>query len=350
MSQLYRSLFLAVFLLWPIWAAGGEGANVFVYHRFGEANLPSTNISLEAFEGQLETLRRGSYSVLRLGEVVGRLEAKAPLPERCAVITVDDAYESFLTGAMPLLRRFGYPATLFVATDFVGHPGYLDWDQLQQLVAEGIEIGNHSASHEHLVNRHPGEAEHEWRKRVRKDLETAQEAFRQRLEIRPALLAYPYGEYSPELISIVREVGFAGAVGQQSGVMAAGADLFALPRFPMGGDYATIEGFGEKLAMRALPVQVLDPLSPILGTENPPVLEIQIQGGKVKLEDLRCFVPGQQNPEILVDPEHPGRITVRARQPLTGRRSKYTITAPARDGKGWLWFSQLWINPAEPEP
>ncbi|BCR04744.1 polysaccharide deacetylase [Desulfuromonas versatilis] len=347
-SSLWLSL-LFLLTIPPSPARAGD-VSVFVYHRFGESSLPSTNIDLETFSGQLEALRRGGFTVLPLGEVVRRLEGKDPLPERCAVLTVDDGYASFLTGAMPLLRRYGYPATLFVATDFVGHSGYLDWDQLRQLRAEGVEIGNHSSTHDHLVNRLPGEGEAEWHRRVRVDLETAQAELERHLGVRPELLAYPFGEYSPELIAVARELGFRGAAGQQSGVVSERAELFALPRFPMGGVYATLEGFQEKLAMRALPLRVVAPASPVIGRDNPPDLVVQIEAGAVRLEALRCFVPGQPNAEILPDPHIPGRVTIRAGQPLAGRRSKYTLTAPARQGPQWFWFSQLWINPAEPEP
>ena len=139
-----------------------DEANIFIYHRFGDARYPSTNIDLQVFAQQLDWLKQQGRPVLSLGEVVRRLRAHEPLPAGCVVLTVDDAYRSFLDGAMPLLRRFGYPVTLFVNSDAVGAGGYLTWDELRKLAAEGVEIGNHSASHAYLLEHLPGESEDAW--------------------------------------------------------------------------------------------------------------------------------------------------------------------------------------------
>jgi len=337
-------LFLALYLQAFAASATAGQANIFIYHRFGEARYPSTNIALDVFSAQLRELREGDYSVLPLGEVVDRLRSGDPLPERCACLTVDDAFRSFLSGAMPLLRRHGFPVTLFVNTDAVGTPGYLDWDELRALAREGVEIGNHSASHAYLVENLPGEDDKAWRERVGGDLIRAQRQLERELGGTSRLFAYPYGEYSPGLLEVVRDLGFSGAAAQQSGVAAHGADFFTLPRFPMGGAYATLEGFRDKLAMRHLAVKVVSPVSPIIGAEDPPVLIVEIPVGEVDLSRLRCFVQGQGEARISRDPAAPGRFRVQALQPLSGRRNKYTLTAPSLDGRRWYWFSQLWVR------
>ncbi len=342
--------FLFCLLLFvPVADARGGEAVAFVYHRFGDNRFPSTNVGTDVFAAQLEILKEKNYIVLPLGEVVRRLSGGQSLPDRCAVITVDDAFESFLTDAMPLLRRYGYPSTLFVSTDFVGHEGYLDWNQLRALAAEGVEIGNHSASHGYLVEMRNGETPGSWRERIAADIARAQRQFATRLKMTPRLFAYPFGEYSPGLKAVVREAGFLGAVAQQSGVMTPGGDLFSLPRFPMGGPYATVDGFREKLTMRSLPVEVLAPSGPVLMDENPPVMIVQIKEEVVDLERLRCFVAGQEEGEILPVPGKKGRFMVRASHPLEGRRNKYTLTAPGLAGKHWYWFSQLWVKAGEIE-
>ena len=341
-------LFLPFGVLWllfsfftPAWA--GQ-ANMFVYHRFGDARYASTNIAVEVFAQQLELLRTKEYTVLPLGDVVDRLAQGTSLPERCAVLTVDDGYESFLTGAMPLLRRYGYPVSLFVSTDSVGAPGYLSWDQLRALRDEGVEIGNHSASHPYLLDRQKGEDEGAWLARIRADIERASAALRRELGGVSRVFAYPYGEYSPEVAKLVRELGFAGAVAQHSGVVEAAADPFALPRFPMGGVYATFIEFRDKLAMRPLKLKVLSPDSPVIKGKNPPEMVVEIVDGEADLKGLRCFVGGQKGGILEPVPGYPKRYRVAATAPLEGRRGRYTLTAPGRNG-GWHWFSQLWIQP-----
>lgn len=341
------SLFL-ILLTVPSLVRGSQ-ANIFVYHRFGDDRFPSTNISLQTFEAHLKILQKEGFEVLPLGDVVAHLREGRPLPARCAVLTIDDGYESFLTGAMPLLRRFGYPATLFVSSGAVGTPGHLSWENLRDLAREGIEIGSHSATHMHLVEKRPGETTAAWLARVKADLAADRAAFRQNLDVKVRLFSYPYGEYCPEVAKVVEDLGFTGAAGQQSGVVAGADQLYRLPRFPMGGPYATVDGFSSKLNMKALNVHVIEPQSPLLGKDNPPLLRIKIDDGDVDLKRLRCFVSGQKNGHIRPDPAVKNGFLVQAVAPLRSRRSKYTLTAPARDGTSWYWFSQLWIKTDIPE-
>ena len=122
-------------------------ANVFIYHRFDDSVYPSTNISSREFQSHLEILHQQDFTVLTLGQILDKIKHGESLPERCAAITVDDAYRSFLTSGWPLLKSFGFPATLFVSTDTVGGGEHLDWQELKTLRNEGVEIGNHTASH-----------------------------------------------------------------------------------------------------------------------------------------------------------------------------------------------------------
>ncbi len=331
--------------LFPARVLAENSATVFIYHRFGDDRFPSTNIPLDQFQRQLEWLRQEKRPVLALGEIVRRLEAGETLPQGCVALTVDDAFRSFASGAMPLLRRFGFPVTLFVHTAGVGTPDYLGWEELQALAREGVEIGNHSSTHGYLLERRPEESRADWLLRVREDIVAAQVELSARLGQVPQLFAYPYGEFSPALISLVRELGFLAAAGQQSGVVGDASDRFALPRFPMGGEYGTLTEFQDKARLRALPVRVLEPGSPVLPTGgNPPTLVVEIAGEGVDFDRMKCFVQGENACRVSPDPLRPGRFTVRADRPLTGRRNKYTLTAPGTRS-GWYWFSQPWFRP-----
>ncbi len=337
-------LLLLLFLL-SATTAWADQANVFIYHRFNDPRHPSTNISSVDFQAQLELLQRQGFVVLKLGQVVERLKAGGGLPPRCAVITVDDAFRSFFTDGWPLLKQYGFPATLFVSTDSVGGTGYLSWQELAELRKEGVEIGNHSASHAHLLDRLHGEGEHEWAMRVSADISRAQQALQEHLGFEPQLFAYPYGEYDPALAKLVEDTGFAAAFGQQSGVITSGQDFYTLPRFPVGGVYATLEEFRSKLFMKHLAVQVVLPESPVIADQNPPVLRFYLKQEELDKSSLRCFVAGMS--ECTVSRVHGGDgfFEVKALQPISGRRSKYTLTARGADGGTWYWFSQLWVRP-----
>jgi peptidoglycan/xylan/chitin deacetylase (PgdA/CDA1 family) len=340
-------LFIALLLV-PAEAVFASQANVFVYHRFNDSRYPSTNITIEAFKDHLETLKVEHFTVLSLGEVVDRMRAGESLPQRCAVITVDDGYLSFLTDGWPLLKQYGYPATLFVSTDTVGGSDFMSWQDLLKLQKEGVEIGNHSASHAYLLDRATSESESEWRGRVAEDLERSQELFQKHLSTSPRLFAYPYGEFSTELTGLIREAGFVAAFGQQSGVISDGQDMHTLPRFPVGGSYSAVSEFRSRLYMKNLSVKLEPNQDTVIKKENPPVLKFYLNNTAVDERTLKCFVQGGAGCLLEGGQGEDGVYSVKALQPLVGRRSKYTVTASDTSGQVWYWYSQLWVLPKTP--
>lgn len=320
---------------------------VFIYHRFGEVSFPSTNIDVAVFARQLDYLQQQGYQVLSLSQIVEQeLAGQAPA-EKTVGLSVDDAFVSFAEKAWPLLKAHGFPVTLFVNTQSVGNNGYLSWAQLKDLQQQGVEIGHHTASHASLLEMAAGENYSQWQQRVKADIQSANADFQQHLGLIPPLFAYPYGEYHPVLVNLLAEMGLTAAFAQQSGVVSPWSERWALPRFPMGGDYATLNSFVEKLQMNALPVRNDEMLDPVIRDQNPPELRLILQGNAPKLQTFNCFVQGQNSCVAQLDPENPGVLKVKARQPLSGRRNKYTLTTRDQNGR-WYWFSQLWVQPRRP--
>jgi peptidoglycan/xylan/chitin deacetylase (PgdA/CDA1 family) len=101
---------------------GGDNGklNIFIFHRVRPASDPlfPTDLGTTSFAELLAFLRRW-FNVLPLLEAVSRLE-NGTLPPAAASVTFDDGYADNAAVALPLLQRFGVPATIFVAT------GYLD--------------------------------------------------------------------------------------------------------------------------------------------------------------------------------------------------------------------------------
>ncbi len=320
--------------------------NSFIYHRFDETRYPSTNISAEVFARQLEYVKEKNVDVISLDEVATHLAEGTTLPDHAVSFCVDDAYRSFYDVGMPIIRKYDIPVTLFVNTDAVGTSGYLNWDELRELASEGVEIGNHTANHAYLVESQSGETCLQWEKRIRDDIEKAQRQFEKQLGFKPTLFAYPYGEYSTAVVEIIKKIGFKAAFAQQSGVIHPDHNRYILPRFPMGGPYATLKSFKSKLAMKPLVVTEEDSFDPVVG-ENPPILHLQIRGKQIDPRRFNCFVQGENR--CRVEADEAGGYRVVAESPLTGRRNKYTLTLQSRQG-GWLWYSHPWINAKNPAP
>jgi peptidoglycan/xylan/chitin deacetylase (PgdA/CDA1 family) len=341
---------LGLLLLLVLFATSARAdINVFIYHRFGDERYPSTNISPEVFAAQLAYLKKEGFRVLPLSRIAHLMSAGDPLPEKTVGLCIDDAFTSFLTHGLPLLEKYAYPATLFVNTAAVGDNDYLDWSQLLEVMARGVEIGNHTDSHAYLIEMKAGETPQQWQERVIADIDRSQQLLKQHLGISPEIFAYPYGEYSPAVVSLVRQAGFKAAFAQQSGVISRDSDLWALPRFPMGGPYALLDGFIDKLNMRSLGVLAQNPADPIIRDQNPPELRLRLNDVEVAQGQINCFVQGENRCRVERNPERKDEIFIQADKQLTGRRNKYTLTALGSDGR-WKWFSQLWINATRPIP
>lgn len=170
---------------------------ILCYHRFGNGGARMV-VSPSGFAAQLDWLARNQYTVLRLSQLAEFLAGKQPLPPRSVVITIDDGYESVYRHAFPLLKKHGFPATLFVYTDFIGVGDGLSWPQLQEMAASGvIDIQAHSKTHRNLTDRAPGETDERYRQAIETELRAPREVLEKRLasaQVQVRQFAYPFGD------------------------------------------------------------------------------------------------------------------------------------------------------------
>jgi peptidoglycan/xylan/chitin deacetylase (PgdA/CDA1 family) len=326
-----------------------SNAVVFMYHRFGEAAYPATNVRLEQFDAHLEHLADAGYQIWPLQRIVDHLLGGRPIPDRTVAITVDDAYLSVYREAWPRLKRRGWPFTVFVSTDAVDQrlPAFMSWEQMREMQRDGVVFANHTASHEYLVRRRAGETPAVWRERIRADIARAQQRLAEELGEPPRLFAYPYGEYDGALAELVSELGYT-AFGQHSGAIGPRSDTRALPRFAMAEAYAELADFRTRAASLALPVAAVEPWDPVVKGAAAPKLKVTVEVGDARLSALRCF--DQQGETIEVSWIAQGReiavFTARARRDLPPGRSRYNCTAPsASQPQRYYWFSHPWLRP-----
>ena len=315
----------------------------FVYHRFGDHRYKSTNISLTNFESHLSYLKENDFQVLTSDQALDYLQSDNP-PRKTAVISIDDGYKSFFENGLPLLIKYGYPASLYINTETVGVGGdFMDWSELKEANSKGIEIGNHTDSHAYFLNM-PEESRY---KVFEEELERSQKLIESHLGKLPTTFAYPYGELDPKMRDLVENQGFKGAFAQNSGVLSGSTDLMRCPRFPMSEAYAELDKFIMKANMHAFSNLSESPVSFVIADgEKRPELVLEITNEEILINQINCFIQGS---ECIMQTEQVGehrtKITI---QPTSAigkrRRTLYTITA--KDGNGrWHWYSHLWINP-----
>lgn len=318
-----------------------KSAVAFVYHRFGNNTYPSTNTSVADFREHLNYLKNHDYEVLTASEALAYLKSDQE-NRKVAVLTIDDGFTTFYTNALPLLKEFGFKATLYINSETVGGGSYMNWDQIKEAHDYGIEIGNHTHSHAYFMN----ETGEERYKKFKEDIRKCQKAIKNNLKVEATSFAYPYGEFDPEMKEIIAKEGFDMAFAQNSGVMHDGSDVLQLPRFPAASIYGKPEKFKERIKMEPLVIFQQEPESFELPADNEkPTLELTFNKEDLQLNQLQCFVQGVEC-ATTIEERQDGvvAISVQSKSALEARRQLYTITVPDSEGN-WHWFSHLWVNP-----
>ncbi len=314
-----------------------QSAVVFMYHRFGESQYPSTNLRLDQLDAHIAELANGKYHVLPLPEIVAAIADKKPLPDRTIALTIDDAYLSVYTKAWPRLKKAGLPFTVFVSTGPIdrGFKDMMTWDHLRELAAGGVTIGGHSVTHLHMANVPIDVSASE--------IVASNARFEAELGKRPTLFAYPYGEANLAVIDLIRKSGTVAAFGQQSGVVNPTNNPFYLPRLALNEHYGDLSRFQMLANARELPVSGITPADPTVTQPNPPAIGFTVAGDVERLSDLACYLATEG--KVPIERLGERRMEIRLKQPLGVGRTRLNCTVPTKDGR-WRWFGwQYYVPP-----
>ena len=147
------------------------------------------------------------------------------MPRQSVVITFDDGYEDNCTLAWPILKRFGFPAIVFVTPSEVGTRGFATWEQLTRMATNGFAIGSHTMHHAYIPE--TSEA------RLPEELAESKRVIEARIGRRVDFLSYPIGGYTPAAQAVAREAGYRAACTTNRGTSFAMTDRYALRRVKM---------------------------------------------------------------------------------------------------------------------
>lgn len=352
----FRAL-LAALIFTAFFSGAAQAADscvVLVYHHFATDTPASTSVTPELFEAHLRYLKQNNFNVIFLSEAMELYRQQQPFPSKCVVLTADDAYRSVYSGAMPLLRQYEFPMTVFVTTEGVqrGFGVYMTWEQMREIQgSELIEYGNHSHTHEHFILRKDGETESQYRQRLRGDFTRARDILKEELGSDHGLFAYPYGEYNREMMEVLRELGYMG-IAQHSGAMSHRSDAMVITRFPMAAQFAEMGEFRVKVNSRALPVLSAEPSDPVLRDhDNPYTLTMTLERGNFRENDLACYMSFQGRVPVtwLERGEDTATIEVKTPRPPGKGRTRINCTAPAARGNFFYWYSHPIFNLSDPQ-
>ena len=252
-----------------------------MYHRFEENKYPSTNIKILDFKKHLEIIKKNNIKFINPKNFQNELVNNKK--QRKVLLTIDDGFLSFYKNAWPILKKNKIPFILFVNTREVGSFNYMSWDQIKEINKEDfVEIGNHSHSHEYLVD--------ENNEFIEADIQKSINIFKKELGKNSDFFSYPFGEYSVNFKNIIKSLGFKYAFGQHSGVIDDTKDFYELPRFPINEKYGALKRFTS--LTKTLPFKYIS-ISPeekyLLQNKNPPTVKIEFYDNIRNINSINCY-------------------------------------------------------------
>ena len=217
---------------------------ILMYHSISDldesARRPYYRIATNArvFEAQLRFLRANGYQSIGLQEAVKVMEGAVPGPAKPVVLTFDDGYQDFCTEAFPILSRFGYSATVFLPTAYIGDTARtfnglecLTWNQVRELQGAGVEFGSHTVSHPQLRTL-PADG-------IREELRGSKQTIEEKLGCPVRSFSYPYAfpetdrPFKQTLRATLEEAEYQNGVSTILGTAGRRSDRFFLERLPV---------------------------------------------------------------------------------------------------------------------
>lgn len=269
-------------------------------------------------------------------------------------VSFDDAHRSVLTLAAPMLRAMDIPATLFVATAWVGtSKEWLSWDEIRELRDLGWTIGAHSVTHPRMSWKLYGEDVRAHEKRLLDECQRSRDEIARELGEAPRLFAYPYGE-DPELArDAVRAAGFEAAFTVREGCEWNG-DLLSIPRVDGMEAHGLVRAAGEGPfgisvvvpARDRIPI-LSDMLSRLEAQSYPPELHEVIVVDDGSQDDLKAALPSDSRFRLIASGEKDGRFRAGQARAKGARAARFPILAfldaDVFVGRDYLWALD-WVH------
>lgn len=190
-------------------ARGYQTVPVLTYHHFGKDCTSPYCMPIDVFDQQMRYLKENGYRVISLAKLLDFVQYRHTIPKKSLVIAIDDGNRSAYKIAYPMLKKYGYMATLFIYTDFVGISKVaITWEQLREMKAAGFEIGSHTKSHSDLTKQREGESKAEFMARVKSELLDSKRLLDKNLKQETIYLAFPYGRYNERVLAISEQMGY----------------------------------------------------------------------------------------------------------------------------------------------
>jgi len=197
-------LFIVIICFYFLWVYPRHTVPILTYHSFdyGQGLL---SVTPENFERQIRYIKDKGFKVISLDEFTEGIKKGRRFARNGVVITMDDGYENNFTYAYPVLKKYNFPATIFLATNYIAtSSGFLNWDEVMEMSRHNISFGGHTKSHVYL----PSVTEKDvlW-----DEIGGCKRIIEEHIGVPVDYFCYPLGGFTEEAEQLVERAGYKGA-------------------------------------------------------------------------------------------------------------------------------------------
>lgn len=215
-----------------------SGIPVLMYHKIGDDKDNDAVIREDLFREQMKFLKDNGYNPLTMDQLYDYVVNGAAVPEKPVVLTFDDGYADTYSIVYPLMKEYGFAATVFINPGDVGTR--LTWDQIREMHKNGITISNHGF--QHIEMGQLSEA-----KQI-ENITKAQEALAKEVGIKDnPWFCYPYGDKNEFTDAATKKAGIKMSMAMKSGWAHTGDNPYNILRVWVG-NAVDIKHFEERIS------------------------------------------------------------------------------------------------------
>jgi peptidoglycan/xylan/chitin deacetylase (PgdA/CDA1 family) len=166
---------------------------IIYYHAINDniTGIEELFVSPSDFDNQMAYLKENGYTTISFDEIGNAGNIEKPI-----LITFDDGYEDKYTNAYPILKKYGFKATIFLVSNYIGKKHFLTAEQISEM-EDIISFQDHTSTHHRLTELTDSQINDEFYKSIKEI---------QKLTKKPLIAtAYPYGAYNIKVINSAKK-------------------------------------------------------------------------------------------------------------------------------------------------
>ena len=212
-----------------VWSRGSATVPALMYHDVVDHQEVWFDMGVAEFRSQMRQLKEAGATPITVDQLAAHLRDGEALPDKPVLLTFDQGTKGLYTNVWPVLQEYGWHATFFVHTGYVGRPSatkeHLTWDQLRELQASGlVEVEPMTVSFPEFLGQLDDAT-------LQREIEDSIATVATELGRRPKSFAYPYGNGDEKVARALDQAGIVTAFNEVRAPIAAPADRLFLPRY-----------------------------------------------------------------------------------------------------------------------